>query len=331
MLPYGDFAVSSSSIGQKHLDKLGRHFFSFLILGIASYAGLIFFSQRGELWSAFTGFPMSYFPLLIALTLLNYLLRYFRWQMYLKILGVHLKPWKSFQIFMAGQAMTLTPAKTGEALKGHLLKSETENAWSVGLPAVFAERLTDLMGVVILVALGLSVLPVGGKTAIVGMALCTLFFLTFSRPAFLKLAIRLLVKAPRLSGKAEQLLKLYINIRVLLSLRPLTASLFLSAAAWFVEGLVLHFSLVAYQEDPGIIQSAFVYSLSSLTGALSMLPGGLVVTEGSLIGLLSFFGVPFSLASTVTILVRLCTLWFPILLGMLFLLFLQRKRPAMTR
>ena len=308
------------------MERLRRNFFSFLILGIACYAGLVFFGQGGDFWNALLNFPISYLPLLLALAFFNYLLRYFRWQIYLKALGVNLVSWKSFQIFMAGQAMTLTPAKSGEVLKGHLLKPETENAWSVALPAVFAERLTDLMGVVILASLGLSVIPVGRHAALLGMALCVVLFLVFSRPAFFKSFVRLLAKVPRLAERSEKLLGLYGNIQTLLSLRLLAEALFISVAAWFVEGLVLHFSLVACGSELNIIQSTFVYSLSSLVGALSMLPGGLIVTEGSMSGMLCLFGVKLNRGALVTLIVRLCTLWFAVFAGMAFLFFLQRRQ-----
>jgi uncharacterized protein (TIRG00374 family) len=263
----------------------------------------------------------------LTLAFLNYLLRYFRWQIYLKALGVDLVFWKSFQIFMAGLTMTVTPGKAGEALKAHLLKPETNNAWSVGLPAVFAERLTDLMGVVILVALGLSVIPVGRDVAILGMAICVVLFLIFSRPAFFKALVRLLGKVPRLAESSEKLMGMYGNLQKLLSSRLLLGSLLISVVAWFAECLVLHLSLVACGSELNILQSTFIYALSTLAGALSMLPGGLVATEGSMTGLLCLFGVPLNQGSIVTLVVRLCTLWFAVFVGMAFIFCLQERKP----
>lgn len=96
---------------------------------------LFFWGGVRKFWSGLLAFPLYYVPLLLALAFLNYLLRYFRWHIYLKALGIPLDSWKSFQIFMAGLTMSITPGKVGEALKAHLLRKEGDNPWSIGLPA----------------------------------------------------------------------------------------------------------------------------------------------------------------------------------------------------
>jgi uncharacterized protein (TIRG00374 family) len=295
-------------------------------MGIACYAGLILFTQGGDSWSAMLAFPLSYLPLLFALAFLNYLLRYVRWHVYLKALGIPLGYWKSFQISMAGLAMTITPGKAGEAMKAHLLRRDVDNPWSVGLPAVFAERLTDLMGIVILVALGLGLLPEGKKVALLGLAICVLLFLIFSQSTLFKGLIRLLGKVPRMAERSKKLLDMHQNIRQLLSFRLLLVSILLSVAAWFAECLVLFFALIACKGDAVLIQATFIYALSTLAGALCLLPGGLVATEGSMTGLLHLFGVGLSQGTTVTLVVRFCTLWFAVFIGMIFLFFLQWRR-----
>ena len=301
-------------------------FFTFLVFGAVCYAILIFLGQRGDLGGALKRFPVSYLPLLLALAALNYLLRYFRWQIYVRFLKIDISWWKSFQVFMAGLAMTVTPGKAGEALKAHLLSPDTDRAWSAGLPAVFAERLTDLMGVVILATLGLGVMPYGKDVAIFGIALCLVLFFPCSRPVFFRAFVRLLSKVPRMADKTEKLNIIYTNVQKLLSPRLLFVSLFLSVAAWFAECMVLYFALVACGSELGIIQSTFIYALSTLAGALSMLPGGLIVTEGSMGGLLVFFGIPMNQSSLVILVVRLCTLWFAVFVGMIFVFFLQMRQ-----
>lgn len=303
-----------------------RFFFSVLLLGAICYATLIFLGQRGDFGGALRRFPLEQLPLLLALASVNYLLRYFRWQIYVRLLGINISWWRSFQVFMAGLSMTVTPGKAGEALKAHLLTPETDQAWSAGLPAVFAERLTDLMGVVILVTLGLGVMPYGKDVAALGIALCLALFVICSRPIFFRALVRLLAKLPRMAERSRKLITMYTNVQKLLSLRLLLVSLSLSVAAWYAECLVLYFALVSCGSELTIIQSTFIYSLSTLVGALSMLPGGLIVTEGSMGGLLVFFGIPMNQSSLVTLVVRLCTLWFAVFVGMFFVGILQMRQ-----
>jgi len=296
-------------------------------MGVACYAGLAFTGRFSEFWGALESFPLAWIPPLLALATLNYLIRYLRWHIYLKALGVNIGYWRDFKVFMAGLAMSITPGKAGEALKAHLLRRDISNPWSVGLPAVFAERLTDLMGIVILVILGLSSLPIGRGVAIVGTVTCIFLFLIFSQPAFLGPFIRLLGKMPGMAGRSERLLEMQLNIHRLLSFRFLPASLAISVVAWFSECLILYFALIVSGGDASLMEATFVYALSTLVGAVSLLPGGLIVTEGSMTGLLRLFGVELSRGALVTLIVRLCTLWFAVFFGMIFFFLCERGNP----
>jgi uncharacterized protein (TIRG00374 family) len=78
--------------------------------------------------------------------------------------------------------------------------------------------------------------------------------------------------------------------------------------------------------------ATFVYAFASLAGALSMLPGGLGVAEGSLTALLAGLGTPLPEAAAATLLVRGATLWLAVALGVVTVLLAfpggLRPRPA---
>ena len=304
---------------------MGRHLIVFAIIGAGCYSGLALFGQRTQTWAALKSFPLTHLPWLLGLASLNYFLRYLRWQIYLHALGITIGYWKSLQIFLAGLTMTVTPAKLGEALKAHLLEGRVGNHWSKGLCIVFTERLTDLMGVVILVAIGLTVLPVGREWVFLGAGLCLFLVVVSVHPGLFSTAVRLLGKLPRMGNLSLNLLEMHENVRRLMAPRLITVALPLSCAAWFAECLILYYALPALGGKISGLQATFTYALSTLAGALSFLPGGLVVTEGSMTGLLLLSGLEQSLAVSATFVVRLCTLWFAVFLGLVFLLILQRK------
>ena len=52
-----------------------------------------------------------------------------------------------------------------------------------------------------------------------------------------------------------------------------------------------------------------------LAGAVSFLPGGLGGTEATMVGLLAWSGMALPDAVAATVLIRVCTLWFAVLLG----------------
>ena len=82
-----------------------------------------------------------------ALSLVNYLLRIWRWFLYLRKLGHTLPPIFTSLTYVAGFAFTLSPGKVGEMIRGRYLQK-------AGVPlantaaAFFTERLMDLLAII---------------------------------------------------------------------------------------------------------------------------------------------------------------------------------------
>lgn len=306
------------------MEALKRHFLIFILVGIVCYSVLVLLAQGETFYTALKAISVQRIPFLLALASMNYMLRYLRWEMYLRTLGITLNPWISFKIFMAGLAMTVTPGKVGEALKAYLLKNQIERPWSLGLPIVFAERLIDLMGVIVLVAMGLWVVPVGRNLATAGMIICLLLVVISANSSIFSFVARIIGKLPRMERISQKLLDMHTSIRSLFKTRILIIAIMLSCIAWFAECWIIYFVLLPFNADVTWLHATFVYSVSTLAGALSILPGGLAATEASMTGLLISFGLQGGQAALVTIVVRICTLWYAVFLGMLFLALIQR-------
>ena len=65
--------------------------------------------------------------------------------------------------------------------------------------------------------------------------------------------------------------------------------------------------------------AVFVYAIAMLAGALSFMPGGLGGAEAAMVALLVWGGASSPEAVAATVLIRLATLWFAVVLGVLFL------------
>jgi len=100
----------------------------------------------------------------------------------------------------------------------------------------------------------------------------------------------------------------------------LVISTILSIAAWFCECYAFYLVLKGLALKSTLSESTFVYAFATLVGAVSMLPGGLGATEGSMTGLLVvLFKETRHGAVAATLIVRLCTLWYAVFLGVLAL------------
>jgi uncharacterized membrane protein YbhN (UPF0104 family) len=281
--------------------------------------GLGLYADFGRLGDELASFRWELFPLALGLTALNYLMRFWRWQRYLARLEIEVPTGRSFAIFVAGLSGTITPAKLGEVLKCALLKRSFGVPVRRSVPIVLAERVTDASGVVVLaVAAGaganrwpLLVLALAGVAAIVLVVRSPLLE-RFSRLGEAPEAARALLETPLLVGMTV-----------------------LSAASWFFECLAAYVCVRGLRLDLSLVDTVVVFSLGSLAGALSFLPGGLGVAEGSMTGLIQVLGdVPRAAAVAATVLIRLATLWFAVALGLVGLAVeewqyrLQRRREA---
>jgi glycosyltransferase 2 family protein len=281
--------------------------------------GLGLYADFGRLGDELASFRWELFPLALALTALNYLLRFWRWQRYLARLEIEVPTGRSFAIFVAGLSGTITPAKLGEVLKCALLKRSFGVPVRRSVPIVLAERVTDASGVVVLaVAAG------------AGANRWPLLVLALAGVAAIVLVVRspLLERFSRL-GEAPEAARALLETRLLLGMTAL------SAASWFFECLAAYVCVRGLRLDLSLVDTVVVFSLGSLAGALSFLPGGLGVAEGSMTGLIQVLGdVPKAAAVAATVLIRLATLWFAVALGLVGLVVeewqyrLQRRREA---
>ncbi|MFH1484446.1 MAG: lysylphosphatidylglycerol synthase domain-containing protein, partial [Chloroflexota bacterium] len=115
----------------------------------------------------------------------------------------------------------------------------------------------------------------------------------------------------------------YQYSRQLLGWKPMLVGLVLGLPTVMVGSLVLFEVAQGYQIPASVGQSAYIYSLSQLAGALSMLPHGLGAIEASSIALFHYAGVDAAFAATAIVLFRLATVGWGLLLGGISLLLLR--------
>nr|WP_276583428.1 lysylphosphatidylglycerol synthase transmembrane domain-containing protein [Pseudomonas sp. RIT-PI-S] len=264
--------------------------------------------------------------LALGMSLLNYGLRFLRWQTYLRLMEQPV-PWRpSLAIYLAGFALTTTPGKAGEALRGVLLKSHGV-PWAKSFAAFFSERLSDLCAVVLLTLFGLSLYPQAQPLIFLGLGLVAAGLLVLSQASLLRAVQGWLTRRP---GALARLLR--APVQVVLEAqrchRPavLAGTTCLSVLAWSAEAVAFHWILLWMGADVPLAFAMFVYALAMLAGAISFMPGGLGGTEAVMVGLLVWKGMPGADAVAATVLIRLATLWFAVGLGAFMLMRLRRAQ-----
>lgn len=294
------------------------------ILLSVSFGALVFlafsiYADFGNLLLSFSKFNWYWLPVVLALSFGNYIVRFFKWQYYLRILNITIKPFKSFLIFFSSFIMSVTPGKMGEVLKSFLLKEETGTPVSVSAPIILAERITDFLSIVILCLIGAVVLDYGRDIVILtGVFFVLLTVVLSSKKLSLKI-ISIFERIKYTAKHAEKLYTAYESTYNLIKLKPLLIVVLMSVIAWFLECLGFYIILRVFTSVSNIevtlLTATFIYTFSTLIGAIAMLPGGLGATEASLTGLLIFLKIPKDISVASTIIIRIATLWFAVLLG----------------
>jgi uncharacterized membrane protein YbhN (UPF0104 family) len=89
---------------------------------------------------------------------------------------------------------------------------------------------------------------------------------------------------------------------------------------------------LGFAPTPGLlIRAAFVLATSTLVGSASLLPGGLGAAEASSAGLLRLvLPITGPKAVVATLLIRFCTLWFGVGVGVVSLLLFRRRLGLQT-
>ncbi len=309
-----------------------------LALGIAVVVVLGLYADLGQLSQVLANFDWHLVPLILALTLANYLLRFGKWHFYLHLLGGSGLGWRrSLAIFLSGFSMTVTPGKVGEWLKSLLLKDAIGMPISASAPVIVAERMTDGLAMLVLASGGLLAYGYGQQVmlAILILLACLALIMLVQQRDMAEWGFRLLERMPGSVERVHHLRSFYESAYELFRARNLLIAVGVGVISWFWECLAFYLVLVGLGL-PGtpelLLQSTFVLSSASLLGGASMVPGGLAVAEGSIAGMLLFLGTTTesAVAAAAALLIRLCTLWFGVALGVVALLVISH-RPSYER
>ena len=296
-----------------------RAVFWSVALAALGYLGLSLWAGWREVVAAVVQVGPAVLVGLLLLSLANYLLRFVRWARYLALLEAPV-PWRiNLDAYFSGFALTTSPGKVGEMLRSVLLKPHGVPP-AASVAAFFAERVSDLLAILVLAAVGLWAYAPARPVVGLALAAVVLALLLVQWTALIAAIDRWAqVRPQKWARLVVKLCEVVLHFRRCFSLPAMGMGLALGIVAWFAEGLGFWWLLVALDHPLPMSTAVFIYAFAMLVGALSFLPGGLGGSEAAMIALLSLNGFPEASAVTATLICRLATLWFAVGLGALFL------------
>jgi uncharacterized protein (TIRG00374 family) len=224
-------------------------------------------------------------------------------------------------------ANCVAPAKLGDAYRSYLLKQETKSPFSTGLGTIAAERLIDLVVLVVMMSAAAVIvfsgrLPAQAQQAfllgvvLVAAAAIGLAGMWFSRGFFERLLPRRVhAQYARLSKAIFQCLR-----------RP---ELFvaISVCIWLLEGMRLWLVAASLQAGLPPATALLIALMGSVLTTLPFTPAGLGVVElGTGAVLTQVIGMAPTMAASVILLDRVIGYWSLILVGLIVLIWRTRRQ-----
>lgn len=290
------------------LNNIIRLIALFILLGVAVYIYFLSSTEDSmELKEKISQLSTNNLALPITLSLISYLLRFTRWRIILKQLGHNVSIKNDLMYYLSGFALTMTPGKSGETIRSAFLLRD-QVPFRASLSAFIIERSFDLI--------------------IVGL-LATLLFIPYIATLllFLLALLAIVFIAGYLARRKHHIPKKYLPnflLRLLIIISESSAALkpkavfvyaLLGCAAWAAQGLGFYYIVSIFYQDIGTLNAISTYCAGLFIGAVSLIPGGIGVTEGSLSWLLQNQGVDQNSAILSALISRGCTLWLAVAIG----------------
>ena len=302
-----------------------------LVIGAAALAML---GDVRELPARLGGFRWSAFVAALGLALGNYAIRCVRWALYLRRQAVRVPVSAGALVFGAGLSLSITPGKVGDLIKSYLLRELHDVPATRTAPIVVAERVTDLVALLVLAVAGVAAYGVATPVAATAGALIAVGLVLLAWPRPTRALIDAATRAARLRRFRAPLHDMYAGLAALCRPATLAAATAIALPAWLCECVGFALIVNAFpgaHVDLGL--AVVIYAGTTIAGALSFLPGGLGVTEGAMAMWLvrGAAGLDRSAAVDATLLTRLATLWFAVGLGLVCLAIARRQIRARQR
>ena len=308
---------------------MGKSFHKKLLITITLAAALYL---AGTLWAGWREiaatlgrFQWELLPVCLALSFLNYAVRFMKWHYYLGVLKIPLAKAVSFQIFLAGLVMTATPGKFGEVFKAYLVKEIQGTPMSRTAPIILAERFTDFIAFLLMALFGITLIPEGRPVFFISVVIVLALILLGSWRRAMETLLEHLRPLPVVGARVDWLRTAYESTYRLIAPGPLAVATLISLVSWFFECLEFALVMWGFGAPIPLLNATFIYAFATIVGALLMTPGGVGPTEGALGGLLILLQkIPQGLAASATLLIRFCTLWFAVGVGLAALVMFRK-------
>lgn len=293
----------------------------YLIFLLLSNSQILITTVEKVRWGFLVLIFVSEFTVLIFRTIRN--------RIFLKSIDINISFSRIFLIYFAGLSMSVTPANIGELIRTQFLKREVGRSIASTAPIYFGERINDLIAITAITCFFLIFVNfLEGEIVVAISALIILFGIAILKSHLLFRFFKSKIKSIKFLEKhTENFDQFYNNMQNMLKIDVTKKTIPASFPIWLTHGISAYLAFLAFGVNFGFMKVYVIYFTSLIIGASSFIPGGIGITETSLLGLLTIQGINFSIAVALTLFLRLLTIWFAVIVGIVASKILLHKDP----
>ena len=302
--------------------KLDNRLILVLVAVVVIYAIFLFISDFSIISEKISNFKINYLPLILLLVSVSWIPMIVKWHFLLKNCEIDVPLRKSIAVFFAGIAFEITPGQIGSLIKSQLLKTSSNIPRTKTVPIIVAEKVYDLIGAILASIIGIIILGMDFYLIIIAiLALAVIFFFMFYRPAS-EIFFKRITKTKFFSKYIDNMSEFHAIIQKSTNVKAATICILLGVTYWFIISAAAYYTLIAFDINVlDYLTVLAIYTTSILLGAISFVPAGIGVAEGSIAGLFTLNGIDVSTALILSVMIRVLTLWFSVSVGFIALKF----------
>ena len=302
--------------------KLDNRLILILVAVVGIYAIFLFVSDYNIISEKISNFKINYLPLILLLVSSSWIPLFIKWHFLLKNCEIDIPLKKSIAVFFSGVAFEITPGQIGALIKSQILKTSYNIPRTKTVPIVIVEKVYDLIGAILASVIGIIIL--GMEIYLIAIAISVLafiFFFMYYKPAS-ELFFNRITKLKFFSKHIENISGFYEIVQKSTNVRAATICILLALAYWFMVSAAAYYTLISFDVNIlDYLKVLAIYSTSTLLGAISFIPAGIGITEGSIAGLFTLNGIDVSTALILAVMIRIFTLWYSVSVGFIALKF----------
>ena len=302
--------------------KLDNRLILILVAVVGIYAIFLFVSDYNIISEKISNFKINYLPLILFFVSASWIPLIIKWHFLLKNSEVDVPLTKSIAVFFSGVAFEITPGQIGALIKSQILKTSYNIPRTKTVPIVIVEKVYDLIGAILASVIGIIIL--GMEIYLIAIAISVLafiFFFMYHKPAS-ELFFNRITKLKFFSKYIENISGFYETVQKSTNVRAATICILLALAYWFMVSAAAYYTLISFDVNIlDYLKVLAIYSTSTLLGAISFIPAGIGITEGSIAGLFTLNGIDVSTALILAVMIRIFTLWYSVSVGFIALKF----------